>query len=88
MPATKEDTGLLAGNPWWGFFLLGFFFTGVSMWLYVDLTSLESEGGERQVQWIFALLYRWCGKWGVVIPPLLAGLALFVGGIVRLLQRE
>ena len=87
-PTTSQEhqakKGLLADNPWWGFFLIGFIFIGVSIWFYVDLTALEAEGGERQVHWAMLLLYQWFGKWGVVVPPLLFGLGLLGGGVFRL----
>ena len=79
-----EDTGLLAGNPWWGFLLLALFFIGAGIWIYVDLAALEADGGERRVHWVMALLYRSFGKWGAVALPFLMGIGFLGGGIFKL----
>ena len=64
--------------------MIGIFFVGVSIWFYVDFTALEAEGGERQVHWLMVILYQWFGKWGVVVPPLLFGLAMLGCGVFQL----
>jgi len=84
----NESKGLLADNPWWGFFLIGLFFVVVSIWLFFDLVNLETEGGTRQVHWAMSLIYQWFGKWGVALPPFLFGLGFLGGGVFRLLQKR
>ncbi len=54
-------------------FLLGF-----AVYLYVDLTKFETEGGERRLWAPLAFLYNIAGKWGAVLFIALLGVAMVV----------
>ena len=39
---------------------------GFAWFLHGTFTNMELNGGSMRVDWIFALLYKALGKWGVV----------------------
>lgn len=46
-----------------------------AVYQYNELSMLERTGGSKQIHWVFAMIYRATGKWGVV--AILAGLSFF-----------
>lgn len=53
------------GGKWWQFMLYGIGGFAVAVWLFIYLSDKEREGGRIRMQWMFALVYDFLGKWGV-----------------------
>lgn len=48
-----------------------------AIWLYIELTAFEQNGGTYRAHWLIIFLYDNLGKWGVVISLLVASAAWF-----------
>src|SRR5262245_6035662 len=71
-------------ESWWLALIGGIALVGGAVWVYIDLTAFEAEGGQRRMQWIIALIYKWLGKWGIVIFMVVGGLGAILYGISQL----
>jgi hypothetical protein len=58
-----------------GDLVIGLLALAAAVYFYFDLSEFESQGGERKLNAIFALLFNGFGKWGVVVPFLGIGVA-------------
>jgi hypothetical protein len=67
-PASDDESG----GKWWQFMLYGIAMFAFAVWLFSYLSDKEREGGRFRMQWMFALIYDFLGKWGVT--GVLAGL--------------
>ena len=50
-----------------------------AVWMYFDLTKMETVGGTRRMNVFVVLIYNIFGKWGVVL--LVGGFGLFLLGL-------
>lgn len=60
---------------------------GGAVWVYIDLTNFEAEGGQRRMQWIIALVYKVLGKWGIVVLMVVGGLGAILYGVSQLYSK-
>ena len=79
----ETETKKSGEDKWWTLVLMGLFFVGFGIYMYQDLTCFEQQGGQRSLNWIFAIMFNAFGKWGVVGPIILGGAATLFAGIVR-----
>ena len=82
-----EDEAQKKDEPWWLALLGGLIMLGGAVWVYIDLTAFETEGGTRRINWIVAFLYNNLGKWGVVGLMALGGLGATAVGISQLMAK-
>ncbi|MBI3860521.1 MAG: hypothetical protein HY290_01350 [Planctomycetia bacterium] len=52
-----------SGSNWWQSILAAVLILGLTVFVYYYFTDLETAGGSREINWILALLYIYCGKW-------------------------
>ncbi|MCE9546822.1 MAG: hypothetical protein K8T25_15185 [Planctomycetia bacterium] len=62
----KKPPPVELGDLWWGKLCGGIFMLGLAVWLYNELSHLESDGGSFRIWWGIALAYKLGGKWGAV----------------------
>ena len=55
-----EDRGIS-----WGYVFFGVLFLVAAVWLFRVFANMEASGGSMRINWIFALIYKRLGKWGV-----------------------
>ena len=73
--------------PWWEFLIPGILLLLGSVYVWWYLTQLEQQPGVYRLPSVAVLLYRWGGKWSVVLFVAAVG-ALFSGiGAWRLLRK-
>ncbi len=63
----------------WQLIVLIFFYFGIGVYSYIDLTEFERYGGERTMWAPLAAIYNAVGKWGVVAVWVGFGCLLAVG---------
>jgi len=74
-------------DRWWhGLFVAALLF-GAAVYFYVDLTRFETEGGQRRIHWLLALLYYVLGKEGVAGGLVLGGVACLSRSLVLLVRQ-
>ena len=49
----------------WGYVFFGALFIVAAIWLFRVFANMEATGGSMRINWIFALVYKLLGKWGV-----------------------
>jgi hypothetical protein len=64
--------------PWWEFLVPGLLLLLGSIYIWWFLTELEQKSGVHRLPSAAILLYRWGGKWAVVLFAVAVG-ALFSG---------
>jgi hypothetical protein len=79
-----DDRGAKKEEPWWLALLAGLLLLGGSVWIYIDLTRFEAEGGARKMKWLLVVLYNTLGKWGVVGFMVLGGCGAILHGLSQL----
>lgn len=60
----------LSSSKWDWLFFVGFGLLALAgaMLLYDEFTEMEQLGGSMRINWLFAIIYRVFGKFGVVAP--------------------
>jgi hypothetical protein len=75
-------------EPWWLALIGGLIMLGGAVWVYLDLTAFEAEGGTRRVNVIVKVLYTYLGKWGVVALMAVGGAGAIWHGLSQLAEQN
>jgi hypothetical protein len=89
MSETTKPPEIKPTYPWWEFLFPGLIFLLGSVFAWWYLTDLEAQPGAHRVRLPSAavLLYRWGGKWAIVL--FIAGVGAFFSaiGLVKLIRK-
>ncbi len=70
-----------ARNTWWRSVLLGLASAAAGVVLFAILAHMEADGGTVRMNWLLVLLYKWLGKWGVLLVLEVVAVVLVATGV-------